>query len=290
MVAAIIDFASHPQQSNRSETIHVPHAETIHCVEKATTLLAASETADSLRYASLQLRMAIEYLFYELVPLYQDELPDDLVVRTWQPKQIIEAILECNPSATDEATLTFSDRSSPDNSRSYFYKPPSLRLIKDHWHKLGSFLHAPVTLEQPDSKKWRRVLEEAVATLSQYTSAQILHNFGRKVEVNCICGRTIKRSYEGVKKTGQIRCPDPKCSVVFSYLGDSKDQEKGIFELQIDSYACPYCEVINEVPLAKIKDGLVITCCECKKRVQVHQIFKPVPLDGEPGNSLKESP
>jgi hypothetical protein len=47
------------------------HDKTISCVAKAEALIAEGD-ADSVRYACLELRMGIEHLFYDLIPLYAD--------------------------------------------------------------------------------------------------------------------------------------------------------------------------------------------------------------------------
>jgi len=53
----------------------VPYIKTQKCVEKAKALMADSPDAHSMAYATLQLRMGVEYLFYEIRNLYRDELP-----------------------------------------------------------------------------------------------------------------------------------------------------------------------------------------------------------------------
>ena len=106
------------------------------CVRKAKELIEEDD-ADSLRYASLQLRMGIEYVFYELLKMYRDELPDDITAK-WQPKQIIDAILECDPSADQDAKVAIGPSGSLDPggdvSQALLYqtKAPSKKLLKKH--------------------------------------------------------------------------------------------------------------------------------------------------------------
>src|SRR5262245_53469429 len=125
------------------------HALTIACVEKAEKMLR-NDDLDSFRYASLQLRMAIEYLFYELVPLYKDELPADILTTTWKPQQILAAILECDPDANKDTRMVFAPSGmlgNPDAPHLVLEsKAPTKALLSAHWHRLGSYLHAPVTL------------------------------------------------------------------------------------------------------------------------------------------------
>lgn len=60
--------------------------------------------------------MGIEWLFYELIPLYRDELRDDITGR-WRPQEIIDALFECDPSADqdglDTGDATFGSRATP---------------------------------------------------------------------------------------------------------------------------------------------------------------------------------
>ena len=81
------------------------HQHTIDCVEKAEKLIL-EQNEDAYRYATLQLRMGIEYLFYELVPLYKDELPENILTR-WRPQQILDAILDCDPNADQDSAIAF---------------------------------------------------------------------------------------------------------------------------------------------------------------------------------------
>jgi hypothetical protein len=80
------------------------HTKTVTCLQK-TEALIANPSDDTLRYATLQLRMGIEFLFYELIPLYKEELPDDIATTKWRPNEIIDALLECNPDADQDARI-----------------------------------------------------------------------------------------------------------------------------------------------------------------------------------------
>lgn len=84
-----------------------------HAVE-GRRLLDAGDAA-SLRHAALEARMAIELLFYALLPHYTEELPDDLA-RRWHPKQIIEALLE--RAFAIEAVSSESEGPGDDHARS----------------------------------------------------------------------------------------------------------------------------------------------------------------------------
>src|SRR5262245_887190 len=67
------------------------------CVDRAKTLLANGDE-HSARYACLELRLTIEYLIYDQLQIYRDELPNDMV-KKWQPRELIAAMLTVDPHA-----------------------------------------------------------------------------------------------------------------------------------------------------------------------------------------------
>lgn len=218
----------------------MPHAETIACVEKAKALLKNGD-ADSLRYASLQLRMAIEYLFYELVPLYREELPED-ILKSWQPQKILDAILECDPDADQDAKYMLApagELENPDSPKMVLEsKAPNKRLLKKHYHRIASYLHAPTNLVAPDLTAWKNDLENAVAALEEYKSGQAISNIRVLVETKCVCGKSIKRNKQGVEASGIMQCHDPNCRAIVDvhFEGDTAH-----FKLREEWYDCPYC-------------------------------------------------
>jgi hypothetical protein len=247
------------------------HAETDACVRKAEVLLEEG-SLDSLRYATLQLRMGIEYLFYELIPHYRDELPDDITT-SWQPQKILDALLECDPYVDQDAKIRIGD--GPVHQS----KAPTKRLLKKHYHRLGSYLHAPVDLVEPPREKWRNDLLEVVSCLREYQTTQIVFNFRPLVEIACkLCERPIRRNKHGVEKTGQMQCLNPACRAIYDIRLEG---DKVHYALRQESYTCPYCMTVNYVSIGALVDGLTITCDNCEKRVAV-RLGCLEPVDGDP--------
>jgi hypothetical protein len=79
-------------------------------VNVARSLITAGDEA-SLRYAALEIRMAIELMFYKLLSSYKEELPDDLL-KHWQPKKIIDALIDCDPDIEHDYSLTIAQERS----------------------------------------------------------------------------------------------------------------------------------------------------------------------------------
>lgn len=260
------------------------HHKTQSCVRKANELLA-SDDPDALRYASLQLRMGIEYVFYDLLPLYRDELPDDITSK-WQPKQIMDAILECDPTADQDARIAigpsgaFEDGSDATDVMVKETKAPSKKLLKKHYHRLGFYLHAPVNLRQPDEEKWRKDLTKAIDALADFDDSKILFNVRPLVEFDCdVCGRRLRRNRHGVEASKEMRCLDPKCNALYDVKLNGDETR---WQLRQGHYDCPYCNETNYFSVGGMKDGMPITCGNCKKRVAVRSQFALQAIDGDP--------
>ena len=256
----------------------MPHAETIACVEKAKDLLKNAD-ADSLRYASLQLCLAIEYLFYELVPLYREEVPAD-ILKSWQPQKILDAILECDPDADHDAKFILAPAGkldSPDIPKLVLEsKAPNKRLLKKHYHRIASYLHAPTNLVEPDSASWKDDLEKAVAALETFKSDLSISNTRVLVKTKCVCGKDIKRNKQGVEATGIMQCHDPKCRAIIDvqFKGDTTH-----FKLREEWYDCPYCGTRNFYAVPTLKHGVLLRCVECERRVLVQDALRLEPID-----------
>lgn len=106
---------------------------------------------DHLRYAALDLRHAVEALTYDRARAYKNELrPDES--DTWQPKKLTAIILEIDPTADKDSTISFGIEETFGvpapvmqvlGSEAVF----NVGLLKKHCDALGNYLHVP-TLKQ----------------------------------------------------------------------------------------------------------------------------------------------
>jgi hypothetical protein len=252
----------------------MPHDRTRECVDKARAFLDR-EDPDRFRYASLHLRMAIEYLFYELLDQYRDELPDDITAR-WKPQEIIDAILECNPTADQGGSVVFGNV-GPDGNLvgpclDLKVKPPSRKLLRKVYHRLGKYLHAPVDLKTPPLKEWKSELDEVISILDEWRDdIAVFNNYGDFATIDCkCCGRQIKRNVLGVEATKEIRCPDTKCRAIFDI--EHFDAKSGHirFKLRQSSFDCPACKTPNVFSVGGMRNGLRFSCVECNEPFEVY--------------------
>ena len=252
------------------------HEKTISCVNKADALIAQGDE-DSLRYACLQLRMGIERLFYELIPLYAEELPTD-ILKKWQPRQVIDALLECDPHVEGDIRISFVD-SDDEIFLQRQNKAVTKQLINRYWHKLGSYLHASMTAEELDLVKLSPFLRATVEGLRAYSADKILSNIRSLASFKCECGRTIRRNSEALKIKPYVTCPDVKCGAMWQY---AKRDGMGTFTLVTHSYTCPSCKAVSKFGAHLAVDGLTITCCNCEANVRLRQRFSVEPIHDEP--------
>lgn len=124
-------------------------------IERAKQELSA-ENDDRLRYAALELRMALECLIYEKAENYTEELSTEKL-STWQPRQLLGHILEIDPYADKTATISAGleeEHGEPakDMKAIGTDRVLSLKEIKKYYDRLGSYLHAS-TRDQVAEKK-----------------------------------------------------------------------------------------------------------------------------------------
>lgn len=177
--------------------------------------------AASLRHAALEIRFALERLFYTLLPYYKDELPDDLV-RKWRPQQIIDAIRDCNPFVEHEQRVVIGRGQGKEGAPLFAgsQKPVSRKLLAQYYHKLGSYLHARRDGDDPPAAKLRALIASAAERIEQHCrETTFIHNGGTFITVKCECGRQIKRNFFALTTNQSIRCPSEECGAVYDLAG-----------------------------------------------------------------------
>lgn len=90
-------------------------------LEKAQSKMVTGDE-DDLIHAALHMRMDMEALIYERAAIYADELGPKQI-KTWQPKQLMDRMLEIDPQADQAVTLSFGIEPS------YGEKPETMTLL-----------------------------------------------------------------------------------------------------------------------------------------------------------------
>ncbi len=244
----------------------VVHGRTLQSVEKAKSLIA-EDNEDSQRYACLQLRMAIEHLYYELIPLYEAELPTD-IRKNWQPKEIMKALLECDPHVEEGVKNLVLFDESPDGSVGNAMPMGSqtgvtLKLIKDYYHWLGFYLHAPIDGKAVNVEKLSKDLRKLVEELTAYSDDRFLFNVATKLHLECeFCGHAFQRKVSSLEANKFFQCTNADCRAVYECL---KIEDSTVnFRPVMHPVRCPNCDTEQFFPQHALQPDQRIKCDKCE--------------------------
>lgn len=170
------------------------------CVKSARDHL--SVTPPRAREAALALRMAMEYLTYHRLEAYPGEISD---FETWQPKKVMEMLLQIDPHADKDSVIRFGLEETPGEAATEMKtlgaeKVLNLRTIKKYYDALGSFLHAP-TLGQlrsgraPSQETMVKKCNEIAAEIEATLASKIWNaKFGKFAAFKCErCGHQVRK-------------------------------------------------------------------------------------------------
>jgi hypothetical protein len=156
----------------------------------------SSDDEHRLRYAALELRMALEALIYERSKNYKDELPNENL-GVWQPKRLLNLLLELDPYVDKSATIGVGveeeyGKPAKDIQSLGTDRVLSLAEIKKYYDKIGSYLHTQ-TVEQvaqnkgPKPDGMRKRCNEIMRILEEVLSSPVF-NADFKVTSSITCG------------------------------------------------------------------------------------------------------
>ena len=227
---------------------------------------------DDLIDAALRLRMAMEALIYDRAAIYADELGPEKM-KTWQPKKLMDRMLEIDPKADQAATLSFGIEPS------YGETPETMTLLgtdhvlkletlKKHYNALGSYLHTPTIAQIEDNKshdmqQLQARCKDIVTAIEQVLSSRVwgtaLSNSGTFDCVNC--KTVIKRRLSRTVEHRKIECWECMATYTMSHISDGKVH----FDPRQLAVPCvdENCETKNYVWEKEVSPGLKWECYKC---------------------------
>jgi DNA-directed RNA polymerase subunit RPC12/RpoP len=252
------------------------HAAAMRCLDKA-ILLAQSADEDSLRYACLQLRMSIEHLFYQLLPSYREELPTD-VFDQWQPRQILDAVIDCDPDATEDRQVWI--QVTPDKPVTDLGKQTAVtkKLLRDHYHRLGSFMHAPLHGKPLVLDKLRATVADAINAVESYRGDRIIANMGSYIRFPCVrCNHPFKRRASAIPPDMKVRCLNSKCAAIHQLELNPDGSYR--FMIPVVQGPCPSCGAEMTLDETDYRAGHEWQCPGCSNRFRLVQTLVPEPME-----------
>ena len=251
--------------------------------ERAKAILAAG-IDDQLRYAALELRLAMEALTYDRAQAYAKEIPPE-ELSTWQPDKVMRVLLEIEPTADSSYTLTMGEEpyqgGTPQEMHSMGTDTVfSLADLQKHYHAVGSVLHMP-TMQQIEKAKLLDVIKlrarlEAIAQdLTRSLASPIWNStFGNFASLDCgRCGKPIRKRMPSGQGSVAAKCFSCGAQYQVSLLEDGKIW----WEPQTREAKCSTkgCQGNFVFWLDEIKPGAHWSCSECHKRFRIQLGISP---------------
>jgi hypothetical protein len=238
----------------------------------------ASGGEDRVRYAALELRLAMEALTYDRASAYKNEIPPK-DYETWQPRKVLELLLDIDPNADKGVSLSVGAEEEYGKAPAEFSllgtdTALDLATLKKHYDALGSYLHMP-TLKQmnedrhPDTGRLRTRCEKIVEGLEKVLASPIFNvKFGNVSEIECV------RCKEKVRKripygTSQVEVECFGCNA--PYRMHRKGSESVQWEPLREEVSCPVsgCGARVYVWRDQIKPGSWWTCDRCGDQIEI---------------------
>jgi predicted RNA-binding Zn-ribbon protein involved in translation (DUF1610 family) len=245
--------------------------------------LIIENTAQSVTYAALEARLALEKVCYERLRQAHDYISHAQLLR-WQPSGVVKTLMaEVGGHVTETLTLYISKEPAV----------PGVEPAEDDWVEVGTQIgfdakrisalwnalsnlalhvrlprnkedHIP---EYGDRDRVKAKVEEALAELERLATASMeFSGMGEEVSFECpVCGEKNKRRAGALKEGQSVFCINPDCKASWK----AREHEGGFeFESETADFACQGCGGIKQLPLRFFfRDAF-----QPARNVRVHQV------------------
>lgn len=213
----------------------------------------ATDEIYQLRYAALELRMALECLVYERAQNYREELSNKKL-NTWQPKQLLGLLLEIDPHADKTSTISFGleeEYGVPAKEMTVLgtERVISLKEIKNYYDRLGSYLHTPTAEQSNQGKglpgeKLRESCESLFSIIESSLNSSVWNiNFKKSTSLTCgDCGTKIVRRVPDNQESFVATCIE--CGASYTLTRDEGDKVNWKANQHEIQCANPECEEV----------------------------------------------
>lgn len=241
----------------------------------AEKLLEANDDSSG-RYACIELRMSIEAVCYGLLCLYLPELSKSKAT-VWQPKKVLDELLEIDKHVTTPRTLSIQDPKSGEwvdiGTTDYRF---SVKWARKAHNALGNALHVPtvdqlVKNEESSPSDFRQRCDEYISQLRQVLDSQSWHitMTGPGWKIRCDCGFEMHRRTENIEIGSEIICSS--CGRIYEVARISED--KIDVELRKLRWKCLKCGDENGTPEFELVENVITNCRTCKEQTKMRKVW-----------------
>lgn len=240
---------------------------------KAATEQLETRDDSALKYAALELRMAMEAVTYDRAAAFKEEFPTE-EYDTWQPKKVMTVLLEIEPTADKDSTIAFGleeEYGVPVKQMTSLGTETVLNMgvLKKHYDALGSFLHILTIKSTKAGKalnhgKLRKRCEEIKMYLDKVLSSPVFNpTLGVFVSIECTeCGKKIRKRIPQDETTIKVECSN----CVASYQVSSSSDNQSVWTPMQQEIECANKECMKKIVVweREIRLGAKWICPECK--------------------------
>jgi hypothetical protein len=181
---------------------------------KAAKRQLENESEEALRYACLDLRMAIECLTFDLLALYRDDVLDETLAE-WRADKILAALKLIDPSADASPVFQLANEQGEfdaEGSVRFDERRFETKWAKKAYQTLGRYLHERtfIELEQGKANDWVVVRERTTAIASELQGIIDSSGWGLRMKqtlgISCDCGADAKFQMGPLQLRSRARC------------------------------------------------------------------------------------
>jgi hypothetical protein len=246
---------------------------------RARAALATGEPSQ-LACAALHTRMAMEGLTYERAQAYAEDLPP-ATWQHWQPKKIMDVLLQIDPLADQGGTLSMGIEETPGVPAKKMTligteHVLSMKQLRAHYDRLGAFLHLPTPRQIQEGKEhdWTKVRRRCEEVLEEIERAlrSPLHAavFRLTTELGCLrCGERMRRRIP-IDEDFEVEVECFECYARYRVSGAAQNSQVRWLPLK-QPVACPTegCSQQHAFWESEIKPGLAFQCQECHGKFEL---------------------
>lgn len=230
---------------------------------------------ERLKYAILELRMAMEALTYDRALAYKEEFPP-AEYQTWQPRKVMLVLLNIDPTADKDSTIAGGIEeeygvSAPIMTLLGTEKVLNMATLRKHYDALGSYLHVQSMKQtrsgkSPDFSKMRSRCEDIAASVRGALSSPIFNvTLGSFATLDCMeCGKRIRKRIPHGESEVCAECYE--CSASYTVVDIGNDQVE--WKPQQHEVECANASCKHKVSIWRneLEIGRCWTCPLCSGR------------------------
>jgi hypothetical protein len=273
--------------------IHIPPI-----IERIKELLN-EDTEQSVTFAALEARLALEKICYDRLRQRHDYISHDQL-RRWQPGALMNTLMT-NVDQHVTKTTIFSVGKNPSvpgitpDDDDYVeigtevgFEP---KLVTKMWNalaKLALHVRLPEHVDDQiadygDKALIQAKVEEVIAELERIAEGtMVFSGIGEEISFPCSCGETNKRRAELLNDGQHVYCINPECKITWKAI---KSDDGFRFQSVTIPVNCEVCQTANYIPWRHFLDmkhdqfgGLFCRSCQHKNYVQWQLVqVKPPP-------------